>query len=263
MVSITWICLFVVAYHYVGYPALVWLLARLRPRPTRQGAALPTMSLIVAAYNEAEVIAAKVENSLALDYPPERLEIIFVTDGSDDGTPEIVAAHRGQGVRLLHQPRRQGKSAAINRAGRFESLSIDYDPGEEPGRVRTQFLKDDSQSIISRHDSPDLPFEASLNPYRGCEHGCAYCYARPTHEFLGFSAGVDFESRILVKHRAAELLEAELRRANYQPKVLSLSGVTDPYQPVERELRITRSCLEVLAAFRHPKSAVTAKWRPA
>ncbi|MCB1224558.1 MAG: PA0069 family radical SAM protein [Verrucomicrobiales bacterium] len=151
----------------------------------------------------------------------------------------------------------RGRGAAINRAGRFESLSIDYDPGEEPGRVRTQFLKDDSQSIISRHDSPDLPFEASLNPYRGCEHGCAYCYARPTHEFLGFSAGVDFESRILVKHRAAELLEAELRRANYQPKVLSLSGVTDPYQPVERELRITRSCLEVLAAFRHPVGMIT------
>lgn len=124
MVSITWICLFVVAYHYVGYPALVWLLARLRPRPTRQGAALPTMSLIVAAYNEAEVIAAKVENSLALDYPPERLEIIFVTDGSDDGTPEIVAAHRGQGVCLLHQPRRQGKSAAINRAAAQASGEI-------------------------------------------------------------------------------------------------------------------------------------------
>ncbi len=114
---VAWFCLFVIGYHYAGYPALLWLLARLRPQPTRQGQGLlPALSLIIAAYNEAEVVAAKVENSLALDYPPERLEIIFVTDGSDDGTPEIVATYAAQGVRLLHQPQRQGKSAAINRA---------------------------------------------------------------------------------------------------------------------------------------------------
>ena len=113
-----WFCLFVIGYHYAGYPALVWLLARLRPRPTRQGTSppLPALSLIIAAYNEADVIAAKVENSLTLDYPPDRLEIICVTDGSDDGTADIVAAYDVQGVRLLHQPQRQGKSVAINRA---------------------------------------------------------------------------------------------------------------------------------------------------
>ncbi|GAB4159794.1 MAG: glycosyltransferase family 2 protein [Candidatus Promineifilaceae bacterium] len=112
----TWFCLFVIGYHYAGYPALLWLLARLRPRPTRQGTALPAISLIIAAYNEADVIAAKAENSLALDYPPDRLEIIFVTDGSDDGTADVAATYAAQGVRLLHQSQRQGKSAAINRA---------------------------------------------------------------------------------------------------------------------------------------------------
>ncbi len=119
---VAWFCLFVIGYHYAGYPALLWLLARLRPRPTRQGEGLPPaaspppLSLIIAAYNEAEVIAAKIENSLALDYPPDRLEILVVADGSNDGTAEIVAAYAARGVRLLHQPQRQGKSAAINRA---------------------------------------------------------------------------------------------------------------------------------------------------
>ncbi len=151
----------------------------------------------------------------------------------------------------------RGRGARVNPAQRFAKLHVDYDPGEEPEKVRTVFLRDDTQSIISRHNSPDLPFEASLNPYRGCEHGCAYCYARPTHEYLGFSSGVDFESRILVKHRAAELLRREFDKPGYQPKQLSMSGVTDPYQPVEKSLRITRSCLEVLAAYRHAVGMVT------
>ncbi|NIP94002.1 MAG: radical SAM protein, partial [Akkermansiaceae bacterium] len=111
---------------------------------------------------------------------------------------------------------------------------------------------DDSQSIIARNTSEDLSFDASINPYRGCEHGCAYCYARPYHEYLGYSAGLDFESRILVKERAADLLEKQLSSPRYLPKVLAMSGVTDPYQPVERKLMITRSCLEVLARFRNP-----------
>ncbi len=122
---------------------------------------------------------------------------------------------------------------------------------------KTQFFRDDSQSIISRNASPDIGFSASLNPYRGCEHGCAYCYARPYHEYLGFNAGLDFESKIMVKPRAAELLEEELAKRSWRPEVLACSGVTDCYQPVERELRMTRQCLEVLAEFRNPVAMIT------
>ncbi|MFN0067170.1 MAG: PA0069 family radical SAM protein [Limisphaerales bacterium] len=145
-------------------------------------------------------------------------------------------------------------------ANRFTAVALErdpeYDPGEEP-RVRTQFLRDASATVISYNDSPDIPFRASLNPYRGCEHGCIYCYARPTHEYLGFSAGLDFESRILVKERAPDLLRDELAHPKWQPQPLILSGVTDPYQPVERRLRITRRCLAVLAEFRNPVAIIT------
>ena len=145
-------------------------------------------------------------------------------------------------------------------ANRFEAVTLerdpDYDPGEEP-RVRTQFLRDASASVISSNDSPDIPFRASLNPYRGCEHGCIYCYARPTHEYLGFSAGLDFESRILVKERAPELLRDELAHPRWRPQPLILSGVTDPYQPVERRLELTRRCLAVLAELRNPVAIIT------
>jgi DNA repair photolyase len=146
----------------------------------------------------------------------------------------------------------RGRGAAVNPDQRFAQLHVEYDPGEAPERVPTKFFNDHSSSIISRNSSPDLPFEASLNPYRGCEHGCAYCYARPTHEYLGYSSGIDFESRILVKNDAAELLRAELCKPGYKPATLSFSGVTDPYQPVEKKLGITRACLAVLAEARHP-----------
>lgn len=151
----------------------------------------------------------------------------------------------------------RGRGAVSNPAQRFSELRTEYDPEELPGKVATMFLRDHSSSIISRNTSPDLPFEASLNPYRGCEHGCAYCYARPTHEYLGFSSGVDFESRIMVKEDAPALLRAELLKPSYKPVTLSLSGVTDPYQPVEKKLRITRGCLEVLAECRHPVVLIT------
>lgn len=151
----------------------------------------------------------------------------------------------------------RGRGAAVNPDQRFSHLHVAYDDGEEPASVRTKFFIDHSSTIISRNDSPDLGFQTSLNPYRGCEHGCAYCYARPTHEYLGFSAGFDFESRIMVKRDAAKLLRAELSRPSYKPGTLALSGVTDPYQPVERRLQITRSCLEVLAECRHPVAIVT------
>ena len=124
-------------------------------------------------------------------------------------------------------------------------------------RRETQFFRDGTKTIIARNNSPDVGFETSLNPYRGCEHGCIYCFARPTHEYLGLSAGLDFESKIMVKTDAPRLLEAELSSPKWEPQVLVMSGVTDPYQPVERKLRITRGCLEVLAKFRNPVAIIT------
>jgi DNA repair photolyase len=123
--------------------------------------------------------------------------------------------------------------------------------------VATEYFRDTSRSVISRNDSPDIPFETSLNPYRGCEHGCIYCYARPTHEYLGLSAGLDFETRLFVKEDAATLLRQELTRPAWTPQELVLSGITDPYQPVERTLGVTRACLDVLREFRNPVSIVT------
>ena len=150
----------------------------------------------------------------------------------------------------------RGRGAPVNPAGRFERLEIEsLEP--TPAKVATQFLRDASRTVIARNASPDVGFDASINPYRGCEHGCAYCYARPTHEYLGFSAGLDFETRIMVKQDAAELLERELAAPGWRPQVLGFSGVTDPYQPVERRLGITRGCLEVLARCRNPVALVT------
>jgi DNA repair photolyase len=154
-----------------------------------------------------------------------------------------------------------GRGASANPANRFEALHVepaDPDwPEEERPALRTKFYRDFSQTIITRNDSPDVGFETSVNPYRGCEHGCIYCYARPTHEYLGFSAGLDFESKIMVKTDAPELLEAELASPRWKPQVIVMSGVTDPYQPVERRLEITRRCLEVLAKFRNPVAIIT------
>jgi DNA repair photolyase len=149
-----------------------------------------------------------------------------------------------------------GRGAPANPASRFERIAVEMEiPG--PDRVETRLLRDESRSVISRNDSPDVGFNASINPYRGCEHGCIYCYARPTHEYLGFSAGIDFESRILVKEDAPELLRRELSSPRWKPEVLAMSGVTDPYQPVERKLEITRRCLAVLAELRNPVAVIT------
>src|SRR5205823_9178504 len=137
---------------------------------------------------------------------------------------------------------------------RFESTSLEaFDDGwDSPDRielpvVQTEFLDDHSKSILAKNDSPDLGFSYSVNAYRGCEHGCAYCYARPTHEYLGFNAGIDFETKIVVKENAPELLRAELSSRRWNPQPLGMSGVTDCYQPVERKLEITRRCAAVLA----------------
>jgi DNA repair photolyase len=150
----------------------------------------------------------------------------------------------------------RGRGASGNPPSRFPRIEIETEV-PPPGRVATQFLRDDSRSALTFNESPDVPFDAGLNPYRGCEHGCVYCYARPTHEYLGFSAGLDFESRILVKEDIAELLERELSKPSWKPQAIGLSGVTDPYQPIERKLGLTRACLEVLARFRNPVAIIT------
>jgi DNA repair photolyase len=154
-----------------------------------------------------------------------------------------------------------GRGAADNPKNRFERLAYEPDPEEasdpDAPLPRTQFFRDTTRTAIARNDSPDIGFDASINPYRGCEHGCIYCYARPTHEYLGFSPGLDFETKILVKTDAAKLLRRELSARRWTPQVLALSGVTDPYQPAERRLRVTRSVLEVIAEFRNPVSVIT------
>src|SRR5437762_10091247 len=158
------------------------------------------------------------------------------------------------------QPALRARGAAENPPNRFEKITLEPDPDwsdpDEPA-PQTQFFKDQSDSIINYNDSPDVGFEASVNPYRGCEHGCIYCYARPFHEYLGFSAGLDFETKIMVKENAPELLRRELSSPKWAPRVIALSGVTDCYQPVERKLKLTRRCLEVLAEFRSPVAVVT------
>lgn len=155
----------------------------------------------------------------------------------------------------------RARGATSNPTGRFEPLRLTpsaQEAFEQEGReLSTVLLEDTSRSIVTTNQSPDVGFDASLNPYRGCEHGCIYCYARPTHETLGFSAGLDFESKILVKPRAPELLRERLEKPSWKPQVIAMSGVTDPYQPTERFLRITRGCLAVLAEFRNPVGIVT------
>jgi DNA repair photolyase len=160
-----------------------------------------------------------------------------------------------------NMPARRGRAAATNPATRFDRLHVVEDPSalddDSLRQVPTLFFRDSSRSALARNDSPDIPFTYSLNPYRGCEHGCIYCYARPSHEYLGFSAGLDFETRILVKEDAPELLEQTFRRASWEPQLVALSGNTDPYQPVERRLGLTRRCLEVFLKYRNPVSVVT------
>jgi DNA repair photolyase len=151
------------------------------------------------------------------------------------------------------------RGASSNPRNRFEILevSLDEEFANEARNPDTRFLRDDSQTLISYSESPDLGFRASINPYRGCEHGCAYCYARPYHEYLGFSAGLDFETRIMVKMAAPAILRRELSSPKWRPQPLAMSGVTDCYQPIERKLQITRRCLQVLAEFRNPVVIVT------
>ncbi|MBB3949629.1 PA0069 family radical SAM protein [Aureimonas jatrophae] len=158
--------------------------------------------------------------------------------------------------------RRRGRGAGLNPSGRFEPFSRSaFDDGwnslEDLPAFRTEVQGESARTIISRNDSPDISFEQSVNPYRGCEHGCVYCFARPTHAYMGLSAGVDFESKLFAKRNAAELLEAEISKPGYQPKALAIGANTDPYQPIEKRERIMREILEVLEAANHPVGIVT------
>ncbi|MEQ1530760.1 MAG: PA0069 family radical SAM protein [Methylococcales bacterium] len=157
----------------------------------------------------------------------------------------------------------KGRGSISNSEGRFEKqTSVAGDDGwgsldAELPMLRTEVILDSSKSIITYNDSPDLPFDRSINPYRGCEHGCIYCFARPSHAYLGYSPGLDFESRILVKPNAARLLRQELSKKNYRAAPLAMGTNTDPYQPLERRHKVMRQILEVLAETRHPLSIVT------
>lgn len=156
----------------------------------------------------------------------------------------------------------KGRGALDNLHNRFEKISIGeaydgWDLPEEQPSPKTQIFFDQTKSILSTNNSPDVGIEVSINPYRGCEHGCIYCYARPTHEYLGLSSGLDFETKIFVKKNAAELLRKALAQPSWEPKTITISGVTDCYQPLEKKFQITRQCLEVLAEFRNPVFLIT------
>lgn len=154
----------------------------------------------------------------------------------------------------------RGRGSAQHPKNRFSETHVEYDVDENTGqlnRPKTKLIADHTSQIISTNSSPDIPFDVSVNPYRGCEHGCVYCYARPTHEFLGMNAGLDFESRIVVKYDAPILLRKRLSQKSWKPQTLVMSGVTDPYQPVEKELEITRNCIRVLAECHHPLVIIT------
>lgn len=162
----------------------------------------------------------------------------------------------------------RGRGTVDNPPNRFEKTWLDgncegageadaWPEEDEKSSPCTEFIRETAKSIIAHNDSPDIGFDTSINPYRGCEHGCIYCYARPTHEYLGFRSGLDFETKIIVKHNAPELLRKELSSRSWKPRVVAMSGVTDCYQPIERKLKLTRGCLEVLAEFRNPVGLVT------
>ncbi len=155
----------------------------------------------------------------------------------------------------------KGRGTTLNPVNRFELIDIEYDAewlesGERPS-YQTVYYEDSTRSILSKNDSPDIGFTYSINPYRGCEHGCIYCYARPSHEYFGWSSGLDFETKILVKRDAPKLLAEAFRSRSWQPQVIAFSGNTDCYQPVERKLQITRGCLEVFLRFRNPLGMIT------
>ncbi len=187
-----------------------------------------------------------------------RADIAAFTSG-DSGLANAMIEQSG--VRIGER-RRRGRAAGINPAGRFEALRRDvFDDGwdtiEDLPPFKTEVQMEKPRTIITRNESPDISFERSINPYRGCEHGCVYCFARPTHGYMGLSAGLDFESKLFAKPDAAKLLERELAKEGYQAKTIAIGTNTDPYQPVEKQYRIMREILEVLEAHDHPVGIVT------
>jgi DNA repair photolyase len=160
----------------------------------------------------------------------------------------------------------RGRGAAIQPVNPYQTVRLESDLEQvaddaeylaQTDRPPTEYLPDESQTLVAENDSPDVGFRYSVNPYRGCSHGCSYCYARPTHEYLGFSAGLDFEAKVMVKFQAPELLRNFLARPNWHPEMIAFSGVTDCYQPAERKFRLTRGCLEVTAECRQPVGVIT------
>ena len=176
-------------------------------------------------------------------------------------SPVANAMIEDSGIRV-HQERRRGRGAGVNPSGRYEPVSRHvFDDGwstiEELPPFKTEVQVEKPRTIITRNDSPDISFDRSINPYRGCEHGCVYCFARPSHSYMGLSAGLDFESRLFAKPDAAKLLDRELSRDSYQPRTIAIGTNTDPYQPIEKTWRIMREVLEVLEARNHPVGIVT------
>jgi DNA repair photolyase len=176
--------------------------------------------------------------------------------------PERDAKDGPTSQQVIDSERRRGRGARSNKTGRFEAKAHEaFDDGWESlgdlEAFKTEVIEEAAKSIIARNDSPDISFGASINPYRGCEHGCIYCYARPSHCYLGHSAGLDFETKLYAKPNAAVLLEREFKKPGYKPETIALGGNTDPYQPIERERRITRSILEVMARAHHPVGIIT------
>lgn len=157
----------------------------------------------------------------------------------------------------------RGRGASSNTTSRYDHFKYepteeDFDNySEEKSILKTEVFKDSSRTIVSENSSPDVGLRFTVNAYRGCEHGCAYCYARPTHEYLGYSAGLDFESKIFIKEKAPELLRETLMKRSWKPEVVAMSGITDCYQPLERKFELTRGCLKVLAEFKNPVSMIT------
>ena len=190
--------------------------------------------------------------------PPVK-ELPSAPAGGDGGPYEDVSEMLGV---VVDHERRRGRGAQSNAVGRYEPLArVAFDDGwrtlDDLPAFKTTVQTDATRKIITRNDSPDIGFDRSINPYRGCEHGCVYCFARPTHAYLGLSPGLDFESKLFVKPEAAELLEKELSAPGYQPKVIAIGTNTDPYQPIERKYQVMRRILEVLDKAGHPVGIVT------
>ncbi|WP_186386938.1 PA0069 family radical SAM protein [Stappia sp. TSB10P1A] len=182
---------------------------------------------------------------------PLRSTIPDPTDASEEALSASVNAHRGR-----------GRAAGLNMAGRYERESRDsFDDGwgslDDLPPLKTHVQEERARTIITRNESPDISFDRSINPYRGCEHGCIYCFARPSHAYIGLSPGLDFETRLTVKPNAAELLERELSRPGYSPRTIAIGTNTDPYQPIERERKLMREILAVLDRCNHPVGIVT------